>query len=45
MQQAILAQDAALDAPSGAADLPAGLDGGSPVLAGRDASSPSSWRS
>ena len=36
LQEAILAQDAALDAPPGVADLPAGLDGGSPVLAGRD---------
>ena len=36
LQEAILAQDAALDAPPGPADLPAGLDGGSPVLAGRD---------
>ena len=34
LQEAILAQDAALDAPPGPADLPAGLDGGSPVLAG-----------
>jgi WD40 repeat protein/DNA-binding SARP family transcriptional activator len=36
LHEAILAQDAALDVPLGPADLPAGLDGGSPVLAGRD---------
>ena len=36
LQESILAQDPALDAPLGPADLPAGLDGGSPVLAGRD---------
>ena len=42
LQEAILAQDPALDAPPAPADLPAGLDGGSPLLAGRDASSPRS---
>ena len=33
---AILAQDPALDAPPGPEELPAALDGGSPILAGRD---------
>ena len=36
LQEAILAQDPALDAPPGPEELPAALDGGSPVLAGRD---------
>jgi WD40 repeat protein/DNA-binding SARP family transcriptional activator len=36
LQDAILAQDPALDAPSGTEDLPPALDGGSPILAGRD---------
>ena len=36
LQESILAQDPALDAPPARTDLPAGLDGGSPVLAGRD---------
>ena len=35
LQAAILAQDAALDPPPGPMDLPAGLAGGSPTLAGR----------
>ena len=36
LQEAILAQDPALDAPSGADELPEALDRGSPILAGRD---------
>ena len=36
LHDAILAQDPALDAPSGPEELPAALDGGSPILAGRD---------
>ena len=36
LQRAILAQDPALDAPPGPEELPAALDGGSPLLAGRD---------
>jgi WD40 repeat protein/DNA-binding SARP family transcriptional activator len=36
LQDAILAQDPALDAPPGPGELPAALDGGSPILAGRD---------
>ena len=36
LHEAILAQDPALDAPPARPDLPAGLEGGSPVLAGRD---------
>jgi WD40 repeat protein/DNA-binding SARP family transcriptional activator len=36
LQDAILAQDPALDAPLGPEDLPAALEGGSPILAGRD---------
>jgi WD40 repeat protein/DNA-binding SARP family transcriptional activator len=36
LQDAILAQDPALDAPAGPDELPAALDRGSPVLAGRD---------
>ncbi len=36
LQEAILAQDAALDAPRRLTDLPAGLEGGSPLLAGRE---------
>jgi hypothetical protein len=36
LQEAILAQDPTLDAPPGRPDLPVGLEGGSPVLAGRD---------
>jgi WD40 repeat protein/DNA-binding SARP family transcriptional activator len=35
LQDAILAQDPALDAPPGPDELPAALDAGSPVLAGR----------
>jgi WD40 repeat protein/DNA-binding SARP family transcriptional activator len=35
-QAGILAQDPALDLRSGEQDLPPGLDGGSPLLAGRD---------
>jgi DNA-binding SARP family transcriptional activator len=37
LQDAILAQDPALDAPPGPEELPAALVGGSPILAGRDA--------
>jgi hypothetical protein len=36
LQDAILAQDPALDAPPGPEELPAALDAGSPLLAGRD---------
>ena len=36
LQDAILAQDPALDPPRGPQELPAALDGGSPILAGRD---------
>jgi DNA-binding SARP family transcriptional activator len=36
LQEAILAQDPALDAPPGPEDLPPALAGGSPILAGRD---------
>ena len=36
LQEAILAQDPALDAPPGPEELPAALDAGSAVLAGRD---------
>ena len=36
LQDAILAQDPGIDAPSGSEELPAALDGGSPILAGRD---------
>jgi WD40 repeat protein/DNA-binding SARP family transcriptional activator len=36
LQDAILAQDPALDAPPGPGELPAALAGGSPILAGRD---------
>jgi WD40 repeat protein/DNA-binding SARP family transcriptional activator len=36
LQDAILAQDPALDAPPGPEELPAALAGGSPILAGRD---------
>jgi WD40 repeat protein/DNA-binding SARP family transcriptional activator len=36
LQDAILTQDPALDAPPGPEELPAALDGGSPILAGRD---------
>ena len=36
LQDAILAQDPALDAPPGPEELPAALEGGSPILAGRD---------
>jgi WD40 repeat protein/DNA-binding SARP family transcriptional activator len=36
LHEAILAQDPALDAPPGPDALPAALDGGSPILAGRD---------
>ena len=36
LQDAILAQDPALDAPPGPEELPAALDGALPILAGRD---------
>jgi hypothetical protein len=36
LQEAILAQDPALDAPPGPEELPPALDAGSPLLAGRD---------
>jgi WD40 repeat protein/DNA-binding SARP family transcriptional activator len=36
LQDAILAQDPALDAPPGKGELPSALEGGSPLLAGRD---------
>ena len=36
LHDAVLAQDPALDAPPGPEGLPAALDGGSPLLAGRD---------
>jgi WD40 repeat protein/DNA-binding SARP family transcriptional activator len=36
LQQAILAQDPALDRPPGAEELPTALAGGSPILAGRE---------
>ena len=36
LQDAILAQDPSLDAPAGVEELPPALDGGSPILAGRD---------
>jgi DNA-binding SARP family transcriptional activator len=36
LQDAILAHDPALDAPPGPEELPAALDGGCPILAGRD---------
>ena len=36
LHDAILAQDPVLDAPPGPEELPAGLGGGSPLLAGRD---------
>ena len=36
LQESILAQDPALDAPPDRTDLPSGLEGGSPVLAGHD---------
>ena len=36
LHDAILAQDPALDAPAGPEEFPAALDGGSPLLAGRD---------
>jgi DNA-binding SARP family transcriptional activator/WD40 repeat protein len=36
LQDGILAQDPALEAPPGPEELPAALDGGSPILAGRD---------
>lgn len=36
LQDAILAQDPSLDAPPDPEELPAPLDGGSPILAGRD---------
>ena len=36
LQDAILAQDPALEAPQGPEELPAPLDGGSPILVGRD---------
>ena len=36
LHDAILAQDPALDAPTGPGELPAELDGGSPLLAGRE---------
>ena len=36
LQESILAQDPALDAPRGQSELPTALEGGSPVLVGRD---------
>jgi WD40 repeat protein/DNA-binding SARP family transcriptional activator len=36
LQDAILAQDPVLDTPPGPEELPAALDGGSPILAGRE---------
>ena len=36
LHDAILAQDPGLDAPAGQEEFPAALDGGSPLLAGRD---------